>query len=67
MKPSKKKQDTETKLKILTPNKSFARLPILLPQIEAENNSYKLKTEIMNVLYLLYERNNITKKFTTFN
>ena len=32
--------------KILTPNKLSTRLPILLAQMEAGNNSYKLKNEI---------------------
>ena len=30
-------------LKILTPNKLLTRLPILLAQIKAGNNSYRLK------------------------
>ena len=30
-------------LKMLTPNKLLTRLPILLAQIKAGNNSYKLK------------------------
>ena len=33
-------------LKIVTPNKLLTRLPILLAQIKAGNNSYKLKSEI---------------------
>ena len=33
----------EKGLKILTPNKLLIRLPILLAQIKAGNNSYKLK------------------------
>ena len=33
-------------LKILAPNKLLTRLWILLAQIKAGNNSYKLKTEI---------------------
>ena len=33
-------------LKILTPQQMFTRLPILLAQIKAENNSQKLKNEI---------------------
>ena len=49
-------------LKILTPNKLLTRLPILLAQIKAENNSYELKNEIRQILYLLYQRNKITKK-----
>ena len=48
--------------KILTPNKLLTRLPILLAQIKAGNNSYKLKNEIGQILYLLYQHNKITKK-----
>ena len=33
-------------LKTVTPNKLLTRLPILLAQIKAGNNSYKLKSEI---------------------
>ena len=50
------------RLKILTSNKSLTRLPILLAQIKAGNNSYKLKNEIRQILYLLYQHNKITKK-----
>ena len=49
-------------LKILTPNKLLTRLPILLVQIKAGNDSDKLKNEIKQILYLLYEHNKITKK-----
>ena len=49
-------------LKILTPNKLLTRLPILLAQIKAGNNSYKLKNEIRQILYLLYQDNKTTKK-----
>ena len=50
-------------LKNLTQNKLLTRLPILLAQIKAGNNSYKLKNEIRQILlYLLYQRNKITKK-----
>ena len=52
----------EKGLKILTPNKLLTKLPILLAQIKAENNSYKLKNEIRQILYLLYQHNKITKK-----
>ena len=41
-------------LKFLTPNKLLTRLPILLAQIKVGNNSYKLKNEIRQILYLLY-------------
>ena len=33
----------EKGLKILTPNKLLTRFPVLLAQIKAENNPYKLK------------------------
>ena len=49
-------------LKILTPNKLFTRLSILLAQIKARNNSYIIKNGIRQVLYLLYHYNKITKK-----
>ena len=49
-------------LKILTPNKSLMRLPILLAQIKAGNNLNKLKNEIRKILYPLYQPNKITKK-----
>ena len=37
----KKKKNTGTKLRILIPNKLLTRLPILLAQINARNNSEK--------------------------
>ena len=49
-------------LKILTPNKLLTRIPILLTQIKAGNNSYNLKNEIRHVLYLLYQHNKFSKK-----
>ena len=52
-------------LEILTLNKLLTRLSILLAQIKTGNNSYKLKNEIRQILYLLYQHNKITKKFTT--
>ena len=45
-------------LKILTPNKRL----ILLVQIKAGSNSYKLKNKIRQILYLFYQHNKITKK-----
>ena len=51
-----------TGLTILTPNKPLTRLSILLAQIEAGSNLYKLKNEIRQILYLLYQHNKITKK-----
>ena len=42
------------RIKILTPNKLLIKLPILLAQIKAGNNSYKLKNKIRKIPYLLY-------------
>ena len=50
------------RLKILTPNKLLTRLPILLAQIKAGNNSYKSKNGIREILYLSYQHNEIIKK-----
>ena len=47
---------------MLTPNKLLTRLPILLAQINAGSNSYQLKNEIRQILYLLYQQNKIVKK-----
>ena len=49
-------------LKILPQNKLLTRLPLLLAQVKAGNNSYKLKNETRQVPYLLYQHNKITKK-----
>ena len=58
---SRKRKNERTGLKILTPNKLFTRPPKLLAQIKAENSSYKLKNEIRQIPYLLYQHNKITK------
>ena len=52
----------EKRVRTLTPNKLLTRLQILLSQIKAGNNSYKLKNEIRQILYLLYQYNKMTKK-----
>ena len=41
------------------------RLPILIAQIEAGNNSSKLKNELRQILYLLYRSKVLTK--TVYN
>ena len=41
-------------LKILTPNQMLSRLPISLAQLNAGNNSEKLKNEIRQLSYSLY-------------
>ena len=48
-------------LKILTPQQVLARLPILLAQIKAGNNSLELKNEIRQLLYSLYRSKQISK------
>ena len=49
-------------IKKLASKKLLPRLPILLAQIKARNNSNNLKYEIRKMLYLLYQHNKITKK-----
>ena len=61
-KPLSKEDKEEKGLKILTPNKLLTRLAISLAQIKAGNNSNKLKNEVRQIVYLLYQHNNITKK-----
>ena len=48
-------------LKILTPNQMLSRLPISFAQLNAGNNSEKLKNEIRQLLYSLYRSKNLTK------
>ena len=45
-----------------TPDKLLVRLLILIAQTKAGNSSNKLKNEIKQILYLLYQHNKITKK-----
>ena len=52
-------------LKILTNKQMLNRLPILLAQIQAGNNSTKLKNEIRQILYSLYRSKVLTK--TVYN
>ena len=49
-------------LKILTPNQMSSRLPIILAQLKAGNNSEKLKNEIRQLLYSLYRSKKLTKQ-----
>ena len=48
-------------LKILTPNQILRRLPVALAQLNAGNNSKKLKSEIRQLLYSLYRSKKLTK------
>ena len=52
-------------LKILTNKQMLNRLPILLAQIQAGNNSKSLKNEVRQILYLLYRSRVLTK--TVYN
>ena len=52
-------------LKILTDPQMLNRLPILLTQIQAGNNSIKLKNETRQILYSLYRSKALTK--TVYN
>ena len=48
-------------LKILTPSQMLSRLPISLAQLNAGNNSEKLKNEIRQLLCSLYRSKKLTK------
>ena len=52
-------------IKILTNKQMLNRLPILLAQMQAGNNSIKLKNEIRQILYSLYRSKVLTK--TVYN
>ena len=52
-------------LKILTNKQMLNRLPILLAQRQAENNSKSLKNELRQILYSLYRSKVLTK--TVYN
>ena len=52
-------------LKILTNKQMLNRLPILLTQIQAGNNSQSLKNETIQILYSLYRSKALTK--TVYN
>ena len=54
-----------TSLKIIANKQMLNRLPILLAQIQAGNNSNKLKNEIRQILYSLYRSKVLTK--TVYN
>ena len=49
-------------IKILTPNQMLNRLPIALAQLQAGNNSNKLKNEIRQLLYSFYRSKNMTEQ-----
>ena len=61
LKFDKQNQDGQG-LNILTPKQMLSRLPITLAQLQAGNNSEKLKNEIRQLLYSLYRSKNMTKQ-----
>ena len=56
-----KRQQKGERLKIMTPKQMTVRLPILLAQLKAGNNSLKVKNEIRQIAYSLYRSNNLSK------
>ena len=56
------KQQQGSGLKFLTPNQVLSRLPISLAQVDAGNNSKKLKNEIRQLSYSLYRSKKLTKE-----
>ena len=59
------KQQQGSGLKILTPNQVLSRLPISLVQLDAGNNSKKLKNEIRQLSYSLYRSKQLTTEIYT--
>ena len=59
---TKQNKKTGTGLKILTPKQMLQRLPIALAQAKAGNNSEGLLNEIRQIVYSLYQSQEITKK-----
>ena len=51
-----------SKVKILTPKQMLQRLPIALAQVKPGSNSENLLIEIRQIIYSLYQSNEITKK-----
>ena len=62
LKFNKQNQQKGQGIKTLTPNQMLNRLPIVLAQLQAGNNSNKLKNEIRQLLYSLYRSKNMTKQ-----
>ena len=57
----KEEQEIGKGLKIMTPKHMITRLPILLAQKQAGNNSQKLNNEIRQIIYSLYRSKNLSK------
>ena len=58
---NKQNQQKGQGIKILTPNQKLNRLPLALAQLQAGNNSNKLKNEIRQLLYSFYRSKNMTE------
>ena len=57
-----RRNQQEQGLKILTPNLMLSRLPITLAQLNAGNNSEKLKNGTRQLLYSLYRLKKLKKQ-----
>ena len=62
MPETKAKATKGTGTKTLTPKQMLQRLPIVLTQLKAGNNSESLLNEIRQIVYSLYQSKQITKK-----
>ena len=61
--PTEQRRNQQGKgLKILKPSPMLSRLPISLAQLKAGNNSEKLKNEIKQLLYSLYQSRKLIKE-----
>ena len=58
---AKNKATKGTGLKILAPKQMLQRLPTVLAQVKAGNNSENLLNEIKQIIYSLYQSKEITK------
>ena len=59
---AKQNETKATGLKILTPKQMLQRLPIALAQVKAGNNSENFLNEMKQIIYSLYQSQEITKK-----
>ena len=58
-----KQNETKGKgLKILAPKQMLQRLPVALAQVKAGNDSESLLNQIRQIVYFLYQSEQITKK-----
>ena len=61
----KEESEIGKRLKIMAPKQIITRVPILLAQNQAGNNSQKLNNEIRQIIYSLYRPKNLSK--TVYN